>query len=418
MVKKKLAFCLRSHEIGGIEKYIRIILENIDKTQFDIFLYCNHSKNTLPFFEQIEKSGIDVIFLSRKEQKKDHDDAPVQYKSKNIILGLIKTIYQALIPNSVRKEVYVLSELFHNLMPIYREFKSKNLDIIHFNSGCLFWLIPDMVAARLARIPNKILTIHNCSIYPKTIINNFLNVLLRVSIFTCVDNIITICEFSKKVFLLQHPLLSKRTIVIHNGVDLNEIDNKLTENKEKDSRKILTQGNIFVIGILARLSNDKGHKFLLEAINLIIDKLPLIDIKVLIAGDGPSKPDLIKLINNLKISHYFKLLGHIDNVVAFLSLCDVIASPSLQEGFSFSLLESMACYKPIIATPVGGTKEMVDSSTGILVPAGDSIALANAITELAFNKEKRLKMGIFAREKVKNLFQQKEMLSKTFNLYH
>jgi glycosyltransferase involved in cell wall biosynthesis len=83
---------------------------------------------------------------------------------------------------------------------------------------------------------------------------------------------------------------------------------------------------------------------------------------------------------------------------------DVFVLPSFTEGTPNCIIEAMAKGKPIIASAVGGIPDMIDEESGILVPVGDSEALASAMTQLAQNKERRLSMGRAARERYLKLF--------------
>ena len=101
-----------------------------------------------------------------------------------------------------------------------------------------------------------------------------------------------------------------------------------------------------------------------------------------------------------------------------LSAIDLLVSPSLWEGFPNVILEAMAAGKPVVATSVGGTPELVvDGTTGILVPPSDPDALSKAIGKLLENPELRKIMGIAGKERVTENFSIQNMVNNTQQLY-
>jgi glycosyltransferase involved in cell wall biosynthesis/protein-tyrosine-phosphatase len=137
-----------------------------------------------------------------------------------------------------------------------------------------------------------------------------------------------------------------------------------------------------VIGTVGRLVPVKGHVDLIRAIALALPRMP--HAKLVIAGDGPLLGELTAMVGRLGIDQTCIFTGHRADVHHLLAAMDVFVLPSLSEGIPMALLEAMSLGVPVVATRVGGIPEVVrDRVTGLLVPAGDDRALAEACLQLA-----------------------------------
>lgn len=172
-----------------------------------------------------------------------------------------------------------------------------------------------------------------------------------------------------------------------------------------------------VIGTVAVLEERKGHRFLLEAAaELKRQGRPM---KYRIAGDGSEKENLKTLARSLGLEEEVEFLGFVSDVPAFLSSIDVFVLPSLFEGLGVAALEAMAAAKPVVATNVGGLRELVaDRTTGVLVPPADSSALARAIAELVSERERMREMGESGRARVREHFTMEGMAQKSESYYY
>jgi glycosyltransferase involved in cell wall biosynthesis len=112
------------------------------------------------------------------------------------------------------------------------------------------------------------------------------------------------------------------------------------------------------------------------------------------------------------------LVGWQDDVVPYLNAMDVFALPSLFEALPFSVLEAMACGKPVVATDVGGVREIIqDGKSGFLIQRGDTEALVECIQKLADDRGLRERLGRDARELVVKEYSERQMLEKTMDVY-
>lgn len=200
--------------------------------------------------------------------------------------------------------------------------------------------------------------------------------------------------------------------VVHYGIDIQRIHEKVncqTEFTSVDRSKMS-------IGVVARLTQQKGLRYLLAALPLVLERVP--NCHAYILGDGEEETFLHELAKQLKIQHAVSFVGFQQNVEAWIDAMDILVLPSLWEGFGLVLLEAMALKKPVVASRVGPIPEVVfDMETGILVPPRDPGALAKAISQLSENSATRLKMGESGFARVSNLFTIDTMVDKTMVVY-
>jgi glycosyltransferase involved in cell wall biosynthesis len=106
------------------------------------------------------------------------------------------------------------------------------------------------------------------------------------------------------------------------------------------------------------------------------------DVSCFLIGRGPLRNNLLHQVRSLNLEENVRLCGGIPHheIVLWLNACDVFVFPSMKESFGVVQIEAMACGKPVVATMNGGSEEIINSSVGVLVEAGNSDALAEAIS--------------------------------------
>jgi colanic acid/amylovoran biosynthesis glycosyltransferase len=155
----------------------------------------------------------------------------------------------------------------------------------------------------------------------------------------------------------------------------------------------------------ARLSPEKGIEFLIHAVKLLLDQGH--DLQLRLAGDGPSKEELVRVTSELKLSDRVHFLGFLneDEIISELEDCDLFVLPSFVEGLPVSAMEAMAIGVPVIATNIAGTSELVEHGrTGLLVRPSDSRALADAIVTMITDYDFRLSAAELGRKKIVDEF--------------
>lgn len=189
--------------------------------------------------------------------------------------------------------------------------------------------------------------------------------------------------------IARHGLPPERVIVIPNGVDTARLANR-TGRASMRAEWDVPQSAV-VIGTAGRLVPVKNHALLLDAFRALRRRAP--EAYLVIAGDGPLRDALSQRVEALHLADSVRLLGHCDDIAAFLAGLDLFCLSSDSEGLPLAVIEAMAAGLPIVATAVGGVPELVDERVGRLAPPGDATRLAEALGELVANPHRRVELG-------------------------
>ena len=192
--------------------------------------------------------------------------------------------------------------------------------------------------------------------------------------------------------------------VIYNGVVLKETDDQVDE--------IISYGGI-KLGCIARLSEQKGLTYLLDAMSLLTVK----DIRLFIVGDGELRNELENKVKELDLQDSVTFLGYRKDIVECINSFDFCVLPSVFEGFGLVAIEAFMNSKTLVATDIPGLNEVVTNKNGILVPAKDPAALASAIDKLATDATLRQELSSQAKKDYENRFSYPMFLENYRALY-
>ncbi|MFH1904554.1 MAG: glycosyltransferase [bacterium] len=352
--------------VGGVQKRMVSLLPKLNKEKYDIIV-CSFKSGELR--RCLEQSGILVKIVPRR------------FKFDPVC------IYR-----------------------LYSIMKKENIDIVH--THCHKPNTTGRIAAKLASVPVIIANEHNVDSW-----KGGWQLTLDKWFAAYSDKIIAVSEAVKNFYIENANILANRFEVIYNGVDLDFWQKNIPSQKvilEKKAKLGLLQGDKVIVAI-GRLHPQKGHEYLLRAARKIILKMG--NLKFLIVGDGPMKESLESLSERLGIKENIVFTGNREDIKDMLYLSDLSVISSIREGFSNVVLEAMACEKPVVATDVGGNKEIIiDGENGFIVPSRDEDALADKMLTLAGNEELTIRMGLAAKETVKS-FSLSRMIHKTEKLY-
>jgi glycosyltransferase involved in cell wall biosynthesis len=205
---------------------------------------------------------------------------------------------------------------------------------------------------------------------------------------------------------------SAKLQIIPYGIRLDELDPGLSPGEAK--ARLGVSG--FCLGVVGRLEEQKGHRFLLEALPVLSREIN--GLTVLLVGDGRLRDNLQRQAQELGVAHMVHFLGTRRDLPRLFRAMDVFVQPSLWEGLPLALLMAMGAGLPVIATRVSGVIEVItDGANGKLAPPGDSQALTSAILNLARQPLLSRKMGDAARQTVAEHYSQRAMLRKLATLY-
>ena len=285
--------------------------------------------------------------------------------------------------------------------------EEKQIDLIHANS--LAAGLIGGIAAKLYGVP---IVMHKRYATAYGVLDRLCEKLL--------DRVILVSEATRWAFAPH----SKQAL-IYNGVELSALRPPLSPPRWRGGKTLRADLNLdpdaLLIGIVTRITPEKGIHLLIEA-TAKLKASPYI--QLLVVG-GPYFPKDAEYIDSLKVQA--EKLGIADRVIftgfledtgAILSLLDVVLLAStIPEACPRTIIEAMAAGVPVIATPLGGSKELVTPETGILVPAEDPDAFAAAITQLAEDNERRKRMGKACRLRAEQLFCATQNARLTEDLY-
>lgn len=195
---------------------------------------------------------------------------------------------------------------------------------------------------------------------------------------------------------------SKKVVVIPNGIDL-----KLYKPNELALKKRLH------IGMQSRLVKIKDHISLINAFALLRLSRQDLDCILYIAGEGENKAVLVEQVFNLTLEKSVKFLGILEEcqMVTFINDLDIYVHASFGETMSTSIMQAMACGKPIIASDVPGINNMIQhETTGLLVPVNNAEAIKGAIIRLVDNRSLARELGVNATLYAKNHYSNITML--------
>lgn len=172
-----------------------------------------------------------------------------------------------------------------------------------------------------------------------------------------------------------------RIRLIWNGAPLDEFRGADAQKRARFRREHSLPSETPVVGIVGRLSEQKGHRYFLEAAALVRKERP--DARFLVVGDGELMDEMRRRADATDLRGAVIFAGHQSDVVAALAAIDVLAIASIYEGTPLALFEAMAAGKTIVSTSVDGCGEVLeDGATAVLVPARDARALATALVRV------------------------------------
>jgi glycosyltransferase involved in cell wall biosynthesis len=207
------------------------------------------------------------------------------------------------------------------------------------------------------------------------------------------DAVIPVSEDAADVARRVERVPARKVQVIRNGIDLTGFPAANRKALEGDGRAIS----------VGRLHAVKDQATLLRATRRIVDVRP--EFRLALVGDGPERQGLEQLRRELALEESVRLAGERNDVGERLSQSDLFMLSSLSEGVSLTLLEAMAAGLPVIATDVGGNREVVaHGETGFLVPPGSPEAIASAALSLIDDPARALAMGRAGRKRIEQIF--------------
>lgn len=366
--KTKILFLVTKNDIGGAQKYVSDLAENLDKNLFDA---------------KILTGGKDGIrFLS------------------NVFLPHFLFL----------NDWFAIAELFF-------KFKKEKPDVVHLNSSKAG--VVGAIAAKLAGIPKVVFTVHGWVFNP----DNQLSWLRRQFYITLhqiaaifQNKIINVSEYDRQLALKEKIAPPEKLMTVHNGLDHENLKFFDKKTARKAISKLITNYQLPItgtwVGSIGRLVTEKNYADFIRAASLVKKE----GVKFFIIGDGEQHKRLKELIGEYNLGDRFFIVPNVSPAAHYLKAFDLFALSSIKEGFPYTAIEAMLAELPIVATRVGGLSEMLNDRA-ILMPPREPSELARAINHLLENANEAKvfaeKGKLFAKEKLSL----KNMLEKTTEAY-
>ena len=366
--------------IGGGQRSLLLLLNRLDKERFTPFVGCLGDST---FAAEVEKTAARVIPLSLPAAHNKTD------KVKRFTFRDLFEDFQ---------QLRVIVEL-------HRVVKRHAIDLIHANSLSVALL--GGIVAKINRIP---ILMHKRYATSYGILDRFCERLLH--------RVILVSEATRWDFAP----MAKQTL-IYNGVDLDVFQASPEEVETLRTELFPNAPNTTVlVGVVTRITPEKGIHVLVSAMQELKGKK---DVQLLIVGGPYFQKDVAYMdalkqeVADLGIADSVIFTGFLSDTRIVTSLLDIVLVPSIiPEACPRTIIEAMAVGKPVIATPLGGSKELVTLETGILVPPEDASAVAEAIATLATDRERLTVMGEAARDRAVQLFSSEKNTILTEAVYN
>ena len=365
--------------IGGGQRSLLLLLSLLDRNRWTPFVGCLGDS---AFAAEVAKTEAKLIPLSLPAAHNKTD------KVKRFTLRDLLEDFQQ----------------FQVVLQLHRAVKHHAIDLIHANSLSVALL--GGIVARINRIP---ILMHKRYATSYGILDRLCERLLQ--------RVILVSEATRWDFAPE----VKQTL-IYNGVDLDAFQASPKE-VETLRRELFPDPSdaSTLAGVVTRITPEKGIHFLVRAIAELKRKTA---IKLLIVG-GPYFQKDVDYMDSLKrevadlgVEDSVIFTGFLSDTRIVMSLLDIVLVPSIiPEACPRTIIEAMAVGKPVIATPLGGSKELVTPETGMLVPPEDASAIAEAVAALATDPERLRIMGEAAHRRAVQLFSSKKNTALTEAVY-
>ncbi|NQU33596.1 MAG: glycosyltransferase family 4 protein [Bacteroidetes bacterium] len=412
--KKKLLIYSDNYIYGGSERMIPFIIKNKSIQEFYqiTFVFRN---------QKIYKEAVNNIY---SDEEKDKILFSASIVSNSTIFHKINLLdIHPIIKKFIKIPFYIIDNLgiysIYNFLVQFYILLKFSPDLIHINNGGYPGSSSSNTLVFASRLVNKvpiIYQINNITIKTKNplrkIFDKYIN--NQVSYFT------TASIFSKEKLVNNRNFDIDKIIQVPNTIS----EEKITISREEILKELKIDQTNFVLSNIGLLTESKGQKYLIEALNLIRLQEPILfkKINLLLIGNGKEKTNLSQSVKALSLGKCVRFLGHQDQFINYLNCSDVFVFPSIaNEDMPLVILSAMSLGKTIIATDFAGIKEEIENNkSGILIPANSdtlSQSLANEIVKLYNNKENN-NMGENAKKRYSQLFSNSIYCETILNIYN
>jgi glycosyltransferase involved in cell wall biosynthesis len=363
-----LAELAGSAAYGGGERYLELLFDHLDPARYRALLICPEPG---PFVKRMEKRGVETHLVH-------------------------------------------LAPLFNPfaLWRLTRLLMRERVTILQTHGARANFY--GRIAGYLAGVPVIISTVHNSlkDYEVRPLRRGLYAFLLRLTL-PIVHRIICVSDANSRDLLEECPAAAAKMQTVYNGVDPSAFPSHPDRKRVREELGIVS-GPVLVM--IARLTEAKGHRYLLQAFPNLLKTWP--QFCCVFVGAGELHDSLHRMAIDLGVERACRFVGVREDIADVLAAADIVVLPSLAEGFPFVLLEALAMGCPVVASRVNGVPEMIeDHKTGLLVPPRDPQALEAAIREILSDPTAASKMGAVGRAVVRERFTVNRMVADTTAIF-
>lgn len=363
--RPKVLFCIWALEAGGAERFLVELVRRAPRERFDVKVVCLSRKGA--WAGEVESAGVEVICLDKKTGL---DLA---------IVARLRALFRRERPDLVNTHLWT-ADLWARL------------------------------AAVLSGVPRIVVTEQNVDLW-KTWYHKLIDRLL----FRRTDKVICVSDPVRDFYRDALHVPAAKLEVIPNAIDLAGPPAPAGARPLRD--EIGAGAEDFVFLCAARLHPQKAHGVLLDAARAVADRGGR-RFKIALAGEGSLRADLEARVRALGLVDVVHFLGFRSDVRALLPQADAFVLPSYYEGLPLSVLEAMAAGVPVVVTNVGGNPGIVeDGRNGLMVPAGDASALAQAMGRVVGDAALARALGEEGRRRVAERHDIERVAARTYRLF-
>lgn len=318
------------------------------------------------------------------------------------------------LPSDVEVHPVVLARPHHagGALQLARALRAGRIDILH--SHLFYASLLASPVARLCRVPAIIETPHLSERWRRGWLRSHYTVDRLAGLL--VNRYIAVSEANGRYLREEKGLPSRKVTVIQNGCDLDRFSPRALAGSSRSRAELGLCDSDPVLVLIGRLAPQKGHPVLLEALREIRLRHP--GTTLVCVGDGEERERLVERVAALGLSEAVRFAGFQEDVRPWLAAADIVVLPSLWEGLPLTAIEALAAERPVVATAVDGTPEVViNEQTGLTVPPADPASLAEAIGRLLSDPGLARRLARSGRSLVQQRFGQQRQIAMTETVY-
>jgi glycosyltransferase involved in cell wall biosynthesis len=399
--RRRLNLCVENYWTGGLERFYFDLINGLPAEQFEITLFANPINGLGERLQSFVHRPIKWVPYHNLTTSQ------LDYRLLRLNPPQFGAVLAFACRNIARWPLHLSSQ--RTWRHLWQQYPAEVLHIVNGGypgaQGCL----TAALAARAAGCPRILMSVLSYPFPLKRQQESSLDQQILAAVDCLIPN--SVAAGQGLVSLRHFP--ADRVTPIQGGTAAPPVDR---EAGQRLRQELGLPAQSLLIGTVAVLEPLKGHLVLLDAVRRLQSEFP--HAHFIFVGDGRLRPQLEAYLQAHQLADRVSLLGYRKDVPQIINAFDVVAFPSLHEGLPYAIQEAMALAKPIVASRVGGIPEEIDDGrSGLLVPPGDSQALADGLRQLLRSPMQAAEMGRGAQEKYARQFTLGRMVEGFIQLY-